>query len=430
MIYHAANGLHSLANQPPASTLAAQLVDNISTPAARSSHPVETSELKRLFAVIERIKNQPELAKTPQEKTEHNHILIYVYARVVLEGLQWDDPFAKQAALLTEASKALNFLEVTINETPNVLLHVAEDGAFLFRGREPLWLWLLPRILRMLGSEPCLPLTAAIEHLCCSVIDMTVHLSSLWKVGPQVLLYLQTNVGIIEACLRGHGIFEAGIENGTPLDIQLAPEQVLHILKLDESASPGRCSYSLTSQKQAVRHMTSLVRILKTVVQPRDALPGTVNLHITSPASFENHVVWLLDSLVSLNQILLRCQEDTSNVSSLAALEMCSQLADILPRGNKQGSGVGETLHQKMYNVLTIVCSGVAGAAQEFQGTDSRSSQSRYTLASALAKLAQAATVFKSVSRTIKAQLLWPLKTLTLEHHVVGPESDLWVCCS
>jgi serine/threonine-protein kinase ATR len=426
MNHIAANGFPNLANQPPPSTLAAQLVDNISTPAARSSHPDETNELKRLFAVIERIKNQPDLVKTDREKIEHNHILIYVYTRVVLEGLQWDDPIAKNAELVSEASKAFNFLLVTINETPTVLTYIADDKAFLFRGREPLWLWLLPRVLRMLGSEPCLPLTSAIEHLCCSLVHLASHLSSLWELGPQILLYLQANFGIVEARLRDTDARLS--EDGSPFELQLVLDPYLRTFNLADQVSQRRCSYSLSSLEQAVRHMTSLVRILKGVVQPDAASSGTVQVSSGSIASFDNHVVWLLDSLVSLNQVLLRYQ-GVVDVSSLAAVDMCSQLIDILPcKGNS--TGVSEMIRQKMYNVLVILCSGVADASGELYDTDSRGSESRYIFSSALVKLARGALASKPISRTIKAQLLWPLKTLTLEHHILGPESDLWVCRS
>lgn len=403
-------------------------MDSIATPAARSSHPDETNELKRLFAVIERIKNQPDLVKTDQEKIEHNHLLLYVYIRVVLEGLQWDDPFAKNAELVSEASKALNFLQVTIDETPAVLTYIAPDQAFLFRGREPLWLWLLPRVLRMLGSEPCIPLTSAIEHLCCSVLHLASRLSSLWELSPKILLYLQANFGIIDARLRENDAYIAGGEDGKQFGLDLVPDQLLRTIGIVDPVSQRRCSYSLHSPKQAVRHATSLVRILQSVVQSEDIFSGTVKVPGTSIASFDNHVVWLLDSLVSLNQILVRCPS-AADISSLAAVDLCSQLVNILG-SNDNSNGVSEMIRQKAYYVLVILCSGVAEASRELCDSGSRGSESRYTFCSALVKLARAALASKPLSRTIKAQLLWPLKTLTLENHIVGPESDLWVCPS
>ncbi|ROW10606.1 hypothetical protein VMCG_01625 [Cytospora schulzeri] len=149
---------------PPPSTLAAQLVGNIST-SARSSRPDESSELKRLFEVIERVKNEPGALKTLDERVEHNHMLIYVYARVVLEGLKWDDPFADWEQLKADALKAVHFLKVTIPETPTVLNFTTDGTTFLHRGTEPLWVWLFPKLLRMLGHPKCAALTSALESL-------------------------------------------------------------------------------------------------------------------------------------------------------------------------------------------------------------------------------------------------------------------------
>lgn len=428
MNHSANNGFPQFANQPPASTLAAQLVDNISTPAARSSHPDETNELKRLFAVIERIKNQPDLLKTDQERIEHNHILIYVYTRVVLEGLQWDDPFAKNAELVSEASKALNFLQVTINETPAVLTFTVAEKTFLFRGQEPLWLWLLPRVLRMLGSDPCLHLTSTIEHLCYSLLAVTSRNSSLWELGPQVLLYFQSNFGIIEAHLRETDLQLAGRENngaGMTLELDILPDHLLRTYGAPEAVSQQRCSYTLRSLHQAVRHMTSLARILLSVMQPSDDSSRSAKGSGASVTSFDNHVVWLLDSLVSLNQVLLRCG-NAVDVWSSSGVAMCSQLIDTLASDGNTNE-VSEMIRHKMYNVLVIICSSVAETARDLYDSEDRGVEFRHIFCSSLVKLARAAIAFKPIARTIKAQLLWPLKALTLEHDIVGPESDLWV---
>jgi len=156
-------------NMGPPSTLAAQLVETIS-PSATSSRPDETQELKRLFGIIERVKNHPDLLRTPEEHIAHNHMLIYVYTRVALDGLRWDEPFADRALLCAEALKAINFLKVTIKETPEVLGYSTDGKAFLFRGHEPLWLWILPKVLKLLGHPSCTSLAVAIEGLCSFII--------------------------------------------------------------------------------------------------------------------------------------------------------------------------------------------------------------------------------------------------------------------
>ncbi len=178
---------------PPPSTLAAQLVENISA-STRSSRPDETRELKKLFAIIEEVKNQPDLLKTPEEQVEHNHKLIYVYAQVVLDALKWDDLFANREALRTEALNAIQFLRITIKETPSVLAYRADEGTFIFRGQEPLWLWVLPKVLAMLGHHHCIPIAPTIEELCRFIIFSSARTPVLAAVAGDLVRYFQGNV--------------------------------------------------------------------------------------------------------------------------------------------------------------------------------------------------------------------------------------------
>lgn len=177
---------------PPPSTLAAQLVGNIST-TARSSRPDENSELKRFFETIERIKNEPELLKTSDDRVEHNHLLIYVYACVVLEGLKWDDPFADRSQLKSEALKAIHFLKVTVQETPTVLNYTTDGNAFLHRGREPLWAWLFPKVFKMLGHPQCLSITSSLEAFFHFILMTATNSAGLWNSCEPLYAYLQTN---------------------------------------------------------------------------------------------------------------------------------------------------------------------------------------------------------------------------------------------
>lgn len=179
---------------PPPSTLAAQLVENVSA-STRSSRPDETTELKRLSAVIEKVKNDPGCLKTHEERVEHNHLLVYVCGGVFLESLKLDDAFADGERLRAEALKAINFLRVTIAETPAVLKCTTDGKTFLSRGKEPLWLWILPKLLRMLGHRRCLAISAEIEGLCQDVLLLTSQNASLWDLRPSLIQYFQANLG-------------------------------------------------------------------------------------------------------------------------------------------------------------------------------------------------------------------------------------------
>lgn len=190
--HNAANPGATANGGAPPSTLAAQLAGNIST-SARSSRPDEASELKRLFEEIERVKNKPDSLKTPDEHVEHNHMLIYVYARVILDGLKWDDPFADHEQLKSDALTAVHFLKVTIAETPVVLTSTTDGTAFLHRGPEPLWVWLFPKLLRMLGHPRCLALCSPLESLFQFILVTASTSGGSWNISNPLYGYLQAN---------------------------------------------------------------------------------------------------------------------------------------------------------------------------------------------------------------------------------------------
>lgn len=176
----------------PPSTLAAQLVGNIAT-TARSSRPDENSELKRLFETIESIKNDPSLLKTPKDHLDHNSMLIYVYALVKLDGLKWDDPFANRVHLQSEVLQTLQFLRLTILEDAAVLFSTTDGSKFLYRGPEPLWVWLFPKLLKMVGHPHCLPLSTSLESFFLFLFKTASRTGDLWYLCEPLYGYLQAN---------------------------------------------------------------------------------------------------------------------------------------------------------------------------------------------------------------------------------------------
>jgi serine/threonine-protein kinase ATR len=176
---------------PPPSTLAAQLVENISV-SNKSSRSDENTELRRLFATIERVKDDPELLKTASERIEHNHMLIYVYSRVVLDNLKLDSPFVQRDHVRSEALKAINFLRFTVKETPAVLLHSIDSHGLLYRGQEPLWIWLLPHLLKLLGHAECLDIEGAMEGFLQYLWLLVSRNTVLWELSSSLSLYLRS----------------------------------------------------------------------------------------------------------------------------------------------------------------------------------------------------------------------------------------------
>lgn len=178
--------------QPPPSTLAAQLVENISTSTSgTSTRSTENGELKRLFSVIENIKNNPDLLQTSEDKTRHNHMLIYVYFRAVLDALRPDDPFLDKERIRAEGSKAIHFLKLAVVETPPVLVCSAEPDEFLSRGSEPLWTWAFPKIFRLLGHPQYHELSDPMINLCQCIFRVTSRHAQLRSSLASMVYYLK-----------------------------------------------------------------------------------------------------------------------------------------------------------------------------------------------------------------------------------------------
>ncbi|PHH79155.1 hypothetical protein CDD80_5522 [Ophiocordyceps camponoti-rufipedis] len=125
----------------PQSTLAAQLVDDISTSAKSSSKSTkseDSSDVRKLLVIIEREKKADGTSKkTKAEQVDHIHMLIYVYCRLALDDIRLDEPFVDRRHVQAELSKAVNFLSKAIKDTP-IVLNVVEHAEFS-RKREPLY---------------------------------------------------------------------------------------------------------------------------------------------------------------------------------------------------------------------------------------------------------------------------------------------------
>lgn len=182
------SGARVIDDKPP-STMAAQLVENLSTTKAARSD--ENNELKRLQTVIQKVIDSPDLLRTTEDRVEHNHLLIYVYARVHIDGIKLDDPFLDTNNLRSVLQKAINFLRFTIKETPSVLNYVPQGGSLLLRGRAPLWLWLLPQLLQLLGHDRCQELTGSIEGFLQYIQLITATHGLLWRTASYLGQYLR-----------------------------------------------------------------------------------------------------------------------------------------------------------------------------------------------------------------------------------------------
>jgi serine/threonine-protein kinase ATR len=175
-------------NAPP-STMAAQLISNLST-TNEPLRPAKQDDLKRLMAeVLEHDANETDDIDL---KLSHKHKLIYVFALAVLERLSAEDPFMNQAHLVGQASDALDIFTVAVRELPGVLDYVLPAGATLQnRGQEPLWTWLFPRVLTLLGRRHCENLTEKIKDFFYVSFQAAGKSPKHWNLTSCIFTYLR-----------------------------------------------------------------------------------------------------------------------------------------------------------------------------------------------------------------------------------------------
>lgn len=400
--HNAANPGQAANGGPPPSTLAAQLAGNIST-SARSSRPDEASELKRLFEEIERVKNKPDSLKTPDEHVEHNHMLIYVYARVILDGLKWDDPFADREQLKTDALTAVHFLKVTIAETPVVLKFTTNGTVFLHRGPEPLWVWLFPKLLRMLGHPRCLALSSPLESLFHFTLTTASTSGGLWNLSNPIYVYLQANFRSILAHLRSVSQATKG-----SIDIELPDHNTLNtVLPGDTLTGAVRCpSYTLGDGEHALRHASSLLNILLRASvsdeTPKQSIPPSTE-----------RITWLVDCIEALNEEQRRWK-DRGNYNPASLLNQALSL--IFPH-----SGVDRAVIHKLYSVIVLLAADVAASQTGTTQPERSDPSATKVLSLALVQISGTAIKQRPLAKLAAAQLLKPLEQMLVD----GVASDL-----
>ncbi|KAK3693605.1 hypothetical protein B0T22DRAFT_401698 [Podospora appendiculata] len=397
---------------PPPSTLAAQLVENMrnSTQSARplSSCPDENSELKRLFDTIDSVKNDPAILKTEEDRVEHNHMLIYGCGLVLIGNLKWDEPFAHQDELREKALKAINLLEVTIKETPQVLTRTTDGSVFLFRGKEPLWLWILPKVLTMLGNSKCLAISTAIEALCQYIFQLALAKGSLWDLGPPLMKYFQANLATILAQLNTTTL----LPRDPPIEIEL-PSKDFFLKTLAFDAPPKGCSFVVKTLEQAVRHAIGLLAIIKYAVLQNNGSRLSPNFgHVTT---------WLLDVLQPLASVQ-SAWPMPPDVSLTPIIQIALHIA------TTQGSShmTDAILCQKANSVLVAVCCEAFEQSQQLLSQDQNGEALRKVTCTALIHLANEVITHRPISRLVISRLLSPAQRLVSENAVVGTDTDIW----
>lgn len=414
-----------MADNPPPSTLAAQLVENISA-STKSSKSDENSELKGLFAIIQRVKNDPTILKTVNERVEHNHLLIYVYTQVVLDGIKFDDPFLDRAHVRAEALKTINFLRITVKETPTVLAYKPNGEAFLYRGSEPLWVWLFPQLFRLLGHPQSIGLVESIESLVQYFLLVVAQTPALWDSAPEMVLYLRAmlsseyhivtvktvpNPNYLGLLSYLQDPSTVPCQEDSPTTLDLPPTFTLDYI-LQHRSHSGRLTYHVDRTSQAIQQVTSLRDMLfYPLISGDDAFHNIV--------SFTECGIWLLDALIDVRTIWKRWSKVIPNSSSRTIETILSVV-----QAFSEKPTTSSAFKRKAITLLILLCSEMISNPEESPAEDTAEPEAQRTYCIALATIAKASIQDRSLSRLAASKLVdEPL----LLCPTLSEDSDLWV---
>ncbi|KAH7037280.1 phosphatidylinositol 3 [Microdochium trichocladiopsis] len=406
-----------LGNAPPPSTLAAQLVENISvTASARSARPDEAEELLRFCQIIEHVKNTPSAIENAEEHIRHNQMLVYVLARVTLDSLRLEDTSTSKAQLRSIINHAVQFLRVIIKESPAVLMTTAAPGVFLFMGPEPLWVWILPRILRLVSYKQDSDLVAPIQLLLADIYAAASHHPLLWPLIPRLLQYLKLNVQALSPSLRNE-ILSIGA-NQPNFQLQLPPDAFFGVVEVDQNqvdTARKRCTYAVNlSAAQASDYSTVFLSLMLLPLSKSQVRQSILPL-------YRETIPWLLDACLEILSV--------SDTIAQTAFVVAAQ-ESILSLLKLRSAALLDTAVVVKANVtLVLICVHVTRHLWSAFALHVHTERVR-AFCMALAQITESCLIHEDLSKLVQSQLL-PEVEHRFPNRVFDDETsrDIFTCC-
>ncbi|POS87854.1 hypothetical protein EPUL_000219 [Erysiphe pulchra] len=339
------NITHTTSDIPP-SSIAFQLISKVTT-TNKSSTQAESNELQKLTTEVSDFENSVSKNDDPEIQLRHIHKLIYVLTRAVLERLQKNDPFINFEELICQAGESLDLFCLNLDAYPTVLSYKLAPGeCFQGRGSEPLWAWLFPRVLGLLGHTRFETLTEKIRKLFLLSFQSTRRFPNLWYLGFTYFDYLKECVSVTLACIRKHKV--------NSLKIILPPKEIECSFSQDpqnNGIDSCRYTYSISGTYNCLKHVGYLLLILTSFI-------GDFSQPLSAALIFQDYLVWLLDSFVEaqdLFKILLTVTNSSDIDSNIDYLVLNSTQALL---SNTQGTATPNIL-RKGYSILSLICARI-----------------------------------------------------------------------
>lgn len=365
--------------EPPPSTMAAALINNIST-TNKPSRENEQDDLKRFMTEVSDLENSATELVDVNIKLEHKHKLTYVFARAVLERLSHDDPFLNTQQLVSQASEALDIFTSTMREIPAVLGYILKpDESLQARGQEPLWMWLFPRVLTLLGRRECYDLTEKIKNFFSASFQAVAQSPKIWYLNSSFFSYLKECISRMLSTFPRRYIFLTNhldmlshlqnpsiIPQGNMIPISSPADDLeSSAFSQQKEDSPFPLPrYTISEATHAFRHVSHLLSILV------DASVEAVSSFDATPA-FQDYLVWMFDSFLAMHDLQKRwhANPELQQVCIDTCLLSFRNLELLL---FSVGEELSPAILRKGYLLFSIFCADFLGTPEALQETPDR----------------------------------------------------------
>ncbi|KAH0566290.1 hypothetical protein GP486_000316 [Trichoglossum hirsutum] len=190
----------------PQSTIAAQIVQNLSTKNG-DPQPADRGSFQQLLTEILGAEGDHSAENRAFEKDFNvNYKLVCVVTKAGLDVLLSQDPFITPENLLVQASNSISVIHLTIQKTPQILFFSPTSGIEVSdKFQPPLFVLLLPKIFSLLGHPIANPLQEKLVDLLSLLFEVTTRSSGLWKRSGELLHYFRVCISAVLRSLEPIG---------------------------------------------------------------------------------------------------------------------------------------------------------------------------------------------------------------------------------
>ncbi|KAI9793452.1 MAG: serine/threonine-protein kinase M1 [Candelina submexicana] len=306
------NGSKHGNGEPPPSTLAAQLVDNLSSVNREPQQDDQRNFEQLLLTIVGSDGMSATSGGVIETDLNDNYKLINVVTRAGLEVMLQDDPFAERRHLLPQALNSILVIELTIQRTPAVLFfnppNIAKESGKL---QVPLYLWLLPKLLALSTVKDANHFQQKLMNLLSTILTVTTRYPRGWQNCEKLLRYFGIIINDLLVYLE-ESVTHVQITTSAPAKALPSNESLSNILFPygNQNSLPASCQIQISNVSNA-----SIIALrLCSAIGPWDQQVHKPHL---ATSTLGANQIWPLDALSRLWSLLQRAKDRTGSIHFL-----------------------------------------------------------------------------------------------------------------